>query len=339
LIPTGSEPVTSKLRTDMTSASPDISIVLPVYNEEKNIPELFQSLLPVLDDLKRSFEIIVVDDGSLDKSMERLGEIAEKRPEVQVIEFRHNRGQTAAIQAGIDYSRGDIIITSDSDLQNDPSDIPRLLAKLDEGYDLVSGWRQNRKDARIRRTLVSRVANWFISRMSGLHLRDYGCTLKAYRREVVSGTHRLYGEMHRFIPIYASWVGAKITEIEVEHHARRHGHSNYGLERVIKVVLDLFVVLFIQKYFEKPIYIFGGFGIASTLIGILCFIYMLYLKLFEGISMISTPLPLASSMFILIGFICLLLGLLAEIMIRIYYESQNLRTYDIKSYLNKPDQD
>lgn len=321
------------------SASPDISIILPVYNEENNIPELFESLLAILDDLNRGFEIIAIDDGSRDNSVECLRKIAEKRIEVQVIEFRHNRGQTAAIQAGLDHCRGNIIITSDSDLQNDPADIPRLLAKLGEGYDLVSGWRRNRKDARVRRTLVSRVANWIISRVSGVHLRDYGCTLKAYRREVFSGTHRLYGEMHRFIPIYASWAGAKITEIEVKHHARRHGRSNYGLERVFKVFLDLIVVLFIQKFFEKPIYIFGGFGIVSTFLGLLSFVYMLYLKLFEGVSMISTPLPMASSMFILIGIVSLLLGLLAEIMIRIYYESQDRRTYAIKSHLNKPDQD
>lgn len=323
----------------MTSASPNISVVLPVYNEEKNIPELFKSLLAVLDDLKRGFEIIAVDDGSRDKSVERLREISQKRPEVQVIVFRRNRGQTAAIQAGIDHCRGNIIITSDSDLQNDPADIPRLLAKLDEGYDLVSGWRRNRKDARVRRTFVSHSANWLISRLSGVYLRDYGCTLKAYRRDVVSGTHRLYGEMHRFIPIYASWAGANIAEIEVEHHARRHGQSNYGLERIVKVVLDLIVVLFIQKFFEKPIYLFGGFGIAFALLGFLSFLFMVYLKLFEGISMISTPLPLVSSMLILIGFVSLLLGLLAEIMIRIYYESQGRRTYAIRSHLNRPDQD
>jgi dolichol-phosphate mannosyltransferase len=270
--------------------------------------------------------------------MQCLREIAGKRPEVQVIQFRHNRGQTAAIQAGIDYCRGNVIITCDSDLQNDPVDIPRLLEKLDEGYDLVSGWRRDRQDARIRRTFISRVANWIISQMSGVPLRDYGCTLKVYRREVISGTHRLYGEMHRFIPIYASWAGAKIAEIEVKHHARRHGQSSYGLERVFKVILDLIVVLFIQKYFEKPIYIFGGVGIATILLGIIAFVWMVYLKLVKGISLISTPLPLASSMFILVGVVSLLLGLLAEIMIRIYYESQDRRTYAIRSHLNGPNQ-
>lgn len=321
----------------MKSQRPEISVVLPLYNEAASIPELFDSLLAVLDGIKRSYEIVAVDDGSRDESMDRLQEIADKRAEVQVIQFRQNRGQTAAIQAGIDHCRGDIIVTSDSDLQNDPQDIPQLLAKLDQGYDLVSGWRRNRQDALVRRTFVSRVANWIISRMSGVKLRDYGCTLKAYRREVVSSTHRLYGEMHRFIPIYASWSGARIAEIEVTHHPRKYGKSSYGLDRIFKVILDLIVVLFFQRFFEKPIYLFGGFGIISAMLGFFALARMVYLKLVYDISMISTPLPLVSSMFMLVGVISLLLGLLAEIMIRIYYESQDQRAYSVRAHLNKPD--
>ena len=316
--------------------SPDISVVLPVFNEEDNISDLFAALISVLDDVGKRYEIIAINDGSRDASMKRLEDIAKKHTQVQIIDFRTNKGQTAAIQAGIDHCRGKIIVTMDSDMQNDPKDIPRLLAKLDEGYDVVSGWRRFRKDARIRRTLVSRAANWIISCLSGVKLKDYGCTLKAYRHEVVSDTHRLYGEMHRFIPIYASWAGARIGELEVTHHARRHGQSNYGIERTFKVVLDLMVVLFIQKYFEKPIYIFGGFGLMTTILGVLTLLYMFYLKLAQGISMISTPLPLASSMFILVGLVSILMGLLAEIMIRIYYESQDRRTYAIRAHLNKP---
>lgn len=318
---------------------PEVSVVLPIYNEEANIAELFGSLFAVLDGLAQDYEIIAVNDGSRDGSMDRLRDIAERRHELQVVELRTNRGQTAALQAGIDTARGDVIVMIDADLQNDPQDIPRLLDKLQEGYDVVSGWRRQRQDPAIRRTLVSSIANAFISALSGVKLRDYGCTLKAYRRALFSDGHRLYGEMHRFIPIYASWAGARIAEIEVVHHPRRHGRSHYGLERVPKVILDLLVVLFIQRYFEKPIYVFGGFGILSILLGMLAFLAMFVLKLLYGVSMIETPLPLAASMFLLVGIISLLLGLLSEINVRIYYESQGRRTYAVKTHLNRPDDD
>jgi glycosyltransferase involved in cell wall biosynthesis len=238
--------------------------------------------------------------------------------------------------ADADHSRGDIIVLLDADLQNDPLDIPRLLAKLDEGYDVVSGWRKYRQDAAFRRRFISRLANALISRTSGVRLRDYGCTLKAYRREVVSGSHRLYGEMHRFIPIYASWSGARITEMEVTHHPRTHGTSKYGLARIGKVILDVVLVIFIQKYLEKPIYVFGGFAILSLLVGFLAFFAMIYLKFANGLSMIQTPLPLVASMFVLVGIVSLLLGLLAEIMVRVYYEARGRQTYAIKSHINAP---
>jgi len=225
------------------------------------------------------------------------------------------------------------MISIDADLQNDPADIPALLAKLDEGFDVVSGWRKDRKDARIRRNFVSRVANQLISRISKVHLNDYGCTLKAYRRDVIKGV-RLYGEMHRFIPIYASWQGATVTEIPVNHRPRRFGSSKYGLERVAKVLLDLLVVTFLDRYFVKPIYLFGGFGICSLMMAGLCVAYMVYLKLAEGISMILTPLPILVALLVLVGVLSSLMGLLAEILVRTYFESQGRSVYLVDTRIN-----
>ena len=313
-----------------------ISVILPIFNEGESIDELFRKLFVVLKSTNRSFQVVAVNDGSRDDSQARLEAHAAKQPCLQVLEFRSNRGQTAALQAGLDHATGSIIVFMDADLQNDPDDIPRLVAKLEEGYDLVSGWRLDRKDARVRRNLVSRLANSLISKVSGVVLHDYGCTLKAYRREVLANTHRLYGEMHRFMPIYASWSGARIAEIAVAHHPRKYGRSNYGLERTLKVLLDLLNVMFIQKYFDHPLYFFGGFGLVSIAIGMGLFCFMLYLKFVAGVSMILTPLPVLVVMFVLIGAISILAGLLAEIMVRIYYESQGRRTYQIKSHLNGP---
>jgi glycosyltransferase involved in cell wall biosynthesis len=311
-----------------------ISVVLPVYNEAESIDELLGTLFSVLKHMDRRFEVLAVNDGSIDASQVRLAAFASDHAELQVLEFRSNRGQTAALQAGIDHATGSIIVFMDADLQNDPEDIPRLVAKLEEGFDVVSGWRADRKDARVKRNLVSRIANSLISRVSGVALRDYGCTLKAYRREVLAGSHRLYGEMHRFIPIYASWSGARIVEIPVAHHPRKYGRSNYGLERTTKVLLDLLNVMFMQRYFDHPLYFFGGFGLVAILTGLVLFGYMLYLKFVSGISMILTPLPVLVAIFVLIGGMSILAGLLAEIMVRIYYESQNRRTYRIKRHLN-----
>jgi glycosyltransferase involved in cell wall biosynthesis len=237
------------------------------------------------------------------------------------------------MMAGIDHSSGEIIVSIDADLQNDPADIPALLAKLEEGYDVVSGWRRDRKDAAIRRNLVSRWANRLISWISRVHLHDYGCTLKAYRREVVDGT-RLYGEMHRFIPIYASWMGARLVEMPVSHRPRLSGKSKYGLNRIGKVLLDLVVVTFLDRFFVKPIYLFGGFGLASLVVSGLSGLLMIYLKIFHDVYMIQTPLPLLAAMTFLVGILSILLGLVAEILVRTYFESQGRAAYRVRSLVN-----
>ena len=310
-----------------------LSVVVPIYNEEDSIPHLVDSLLSVLSSLGRPFEVIAVDDGSRDGSAQALDRFSEHHPWFKVIHFRRNFGQTAALMAGIDRACGDIIVTIDADLQNDPRDIPGLLAKLDEGYDVVSGWRHKRQDAALKRNFVSRVANGVISFVSGVKLHDYGCTLKAYRRSVLEGT-RFYGEMHRFIPIYATWMGARVTEMPVRHHARQYGQSKYGLERTIKVILDLIVVKFLARYLVKPIYVFGGFGLLSLVLGLIAFVAMLVLKFAYGVSMILTPLPLLSSLLALIGIMSILMGLLAEIMTRTYFESQSRTTYSVRETRN-----
>jgi glycosyltransferase involved in cell wall biosynthesis len=310
-----------------------LSVIVPVFNEEESIGILVESLVSVLRQIGRDFEIIFVNDGSTDRSAEKLASAITSHPEVKVIEFRYNAGQTAALMAGIDHASGDVIVTIDADLQNDPEDIPLLLTKLDEGADVVSGWRKDRQDAAIRRNLVSRIANMLISRISGVRLHDYGCTLKAYRKEVLGGM-RLYGEMHRFVPIYASWMGAKVVELPVRHHARRFGNSKYGLNRTLKVVLDLMVVKFFSRYLVKPIYVFGGFGIWTILAGILAISYALYLKFFESTTLIQTPLPVLAAMLILIGISSILMGLLAEIMVRTYFESQGISSYNVRKLIN-----
>ena len=311
----------------------DLSILLPVYEEEESLRPLFAQLLPVLDSLGCRFEVVAVNDGSKDRSMEILREIAAERPEVRAINFRRNYGQTAAMMAGFDNARGDIIITLDADMQNDPADIPSLIAKINEGYDVVSGWRAHRKDAALSRNLPSRIANALISRISGVKLNDYGCTLKAYRRDVMQHV-RLYGEMHRFIPIYAHWMGARVIEIPVQHHARAFGKSKYGIERVVKVLLDLTVVKFLEKYLVKPIYIFGGFGILAFVLSVLVLGTALALKFAEDVSLIQTPLPLLSAMLFLIGCISLLMGLLAEMIMRTYFETQGRAPYLIRERVN-----
>ncbi len=315
-----------------------LSIIIPIHNEEENILPLCKDLLAVLESLGQPFEILLVNDGSQDRSQERLREVAAWNACFKVIRFRRNCGQTAAIMAGIEFAQGDIIIPMDADRQNDPRDIPRLLAKLNEGYDVVSGWRKSRKDNPLIRTLPSRAANWLISRISGVFLHDYGCTIKAYRRHVLRGV-RLYGEMHRFIPIYARWMGASVTELEVTHHPRMFGHSKYGLNRIFKVILDLIVVTFLDKYFVKPIYLFGSFGLFSLFLSLLSGGWAVYLKLFQGIHFIVTPLPLVAVMTFMTGVITILLGLVAEMLVRTYFESQGRRTYQIGETINLPPPD
>lgn len=303
-----------------------VSVIIPVYNEEESIRFLIPQLVSVLQTIGAEFEIIAVNDGSSDHSAEVLRELAGTTPWLRVVTLARNFGQTAAMMAGFDHSTGAIIVPIDADLQNDPADIPRLLAKLDEGFDVVSGWRRTRHDAAIRRNFLSRCANWAISRVSGVRLHDYGCSLKAYRRSVIAGV-KLYGEMHRFIPIYASWYGARITEIEVLHHPRRFGHSKYGMIRILKVVLDLIVVCFLDRWMGKPIYVFGGFGFLWLLISFLTLLDIFYLKIFQHLSMILTPLPGLAAMAFMMGVMSILIGLLAEIAVRIYFELPNRTSY------------
>jgi glycosyltransferase involved in cell wall biosynthesis len=310
-----------------------VSIIVPVYNEEGNIALICQALTDVLDDLGLRYEVILVNDGSTDNSLAEMRQAVRGHRYISVIDLRRNYGQTAALMAGIDHSTGDVVVPIDADLQNDPSDIPPMIAKLRDGYDVVSGWRVKRQDFAIRRNLVSGIANRVISFISGVHLHDYGCTLKAYRRDVIKDT-RLYGEMHRFIPIYATWMGAKVCELPVQHHPRKVGRSKYGLERIFKVILDLIVVKFLDRYFVKPIYIFGGFGIAALFTSAIFLMLMIYWKFADGISMIQTPMPVLAAVTFLIGVMSILMGLLAEILVRIYFESQERRAYEVRAVID-----
>jgi glycosyltransferase involved in cell wall biosynthesis len=309
-----------------TGAAEMISVTVPIYNEEENLPLLYEQVRDALADLGQPWELVLVNDGSTDGSRAVLDQLAANDKRVKVIHFRRNFGQTAAMMAGIDFAAGEIVIPMDGDLQNDPADIPRLIAKLEEGYDVVSGWRKDRQDARITRKLPSNLANRLISRVLGVRLHDYGCSLKAYRRDVIKDV-KLYGEMHRFVPVYASWQGARVTEIPVTHHARRFGESKYGLERTMKVVLDLIVVKFLAKYQQKPMYVFGAFGLFSVALSVLSGVWALYLKFVHGISLILTPLPQVFVMTAIMGFMCILMGLLAELLTRTYHESQDKPVY------------
>jgi glycosyltransferase involved in cell wall biosynthesis len=309
----------------------NLSIIVPVYDEEETIPLLHQAVTEAMQPRQEEWELVLVDDGSKDGSFTKLEEIYEKDPQhVRVIGLRRNFGQTAAIAAGIDYAKGEIIVLMDADLQNDPLDIPLLLEKIYSGYDVVSGWRVKRKDTFITRTLPSLFANKLISVVTGVHLHDYGCTLKAYRREVITG-FRLYGEMHRFIPVYANSVGAKIMEIPVRHHPRKYGKAKYGLERTIKVILDLFTVKFLNSYANKPIYLFGGTGILIMAISSLILLYLFFRRIFFSVSVIASPLFMISSMFFILGFQSILMGLIAELLVRTYHEAQHKPTYTIRN--------
>ena len=314
---------------------PELSLVIPVYNEEENLPLLMEAICASLQPLNRDWEVIFVDDGSTDHSLDALKRLVEADPEhVRAVIFRRNFGQTAAIAAGIDHSRGSIIILLDADLQNDPADIPMLLDKLDEGYDLVSGWRKDRQDNKFTRTIPSNLANGLISRVTGVHLHDYGCTLKVYRRDALEG-FRLYGEMHRFIPVFAHSVGAKITELPVHHHARKFGKAKYGLERTVKVILDLFTVKFLLDYSHKPMRLFGGTGITLMFFSFIMLLYLFLRKLLEGIPILTSPIFSLGVMFFILGFQSILMGLIAELLARTYHESQSKPTYTIRMILGK----
>jgi len=315
-----------------SNRDPDVSVIIPVFNEGENILLLHRALSSVLKGIDQEAEVIFIDDGSSDDTLSHLRTISEKDPSVKVLALSRNFGQTAALSAGIDFSKGKIIILMDGDLQNDPEDILSLLQKIEEGYDVVSGWRKDRKDAFLSRRLPSVVANKLIAFVGGGHLHDYGCTLKAYRRDILKNI-RLYGEMHRFIPIYAQWIGARVSEIPVRHHPRTHGSSKYGMNRVFKVILDLMVVKFLLSYSQKPIYVFGGLGFVMILGAFFSGVYAIYLKFFRGTSFILTPLPLLCVLLAVLGSLSILMGFLAEILTRTYYESQGKPTYQIKEVI------
>jgi glycosyltransferase involved in cell wall biosynthesis len=311
-----------------------ISIVIPVYNEAENLPLLHDSLTKNMAASGLTWEVIYVDDGSRDNSLAVLEELAAKDTQhVTVVSFRRNFGQTAAIAAGIDHTQGDVIVLMDADMQNDPVDIPMMIGKIQEGYDVVSGWRVNRQDKLITRKLPSNTANWLISTVTGVRLHDYGCTLKAYRREVLTG-FRLYGEMHRFIPAYASSVGAKIIEVPVQHHARKYGKTKYGLNRTVKVILDLFTVKFLISYGSKPIYLFGGFGIVMMAISAITLLLLLIRRQVFGIGITQSPFFLVSTTLMVIGFQSILMGLMAELLARTYHESQQKPTYFVRRVIH-----
>jgi glycosyltransferase involved in cell wall biosynthesis len=311
----------------------NISIIVPVFNEAEALIDVCHGVRRELNKLGATWELIFIDDGSTDLTDTVLDQLADEDQRVRVIHFKRNQGQTAAMMAGFDHARGDVIIPLDGDGQNDPTDIAKMLELLDQGYDVVSGWRKDRQDHYIQRNVPSILANKLISLVSGVCLHDFGCSLKAYKRHVVEGI-RLYGEMHRFLPIYASWHGAKISELVVNHHPRRTGNSKYGLERAVKVLLDLLVVKFLDRAAAKPMYVFGGCGIFSLFISFCTFIWMVVLKVNHGVSFIATPLPLIVLVAFMIAMMCILLGLLAEMITRTFYESQGKSIYNIRSMRN-----
>ena len=311
------------------SVIPEISVVVPIYNEEKSIPQLLEAIATTLTANQLSYEIICVDDGSQDGSSELLIEQARNRTDLKAVILRRNYGQTPAMAAGFNYAKGRVIVLMDGDLQNDPADIPALLAKLAEGYDLVSGWRKERQDAALTRLLPSKIANWIIGKVTGVKLHDYGCSLKAYRSELVADMN-LYGELHRFLPALAYIEGARITEMPVRHHARRYGKSKYGLGRTFRVLMDLFTVFFMKKFLTRPMHVFGLFGLLSMAIGVILGIYLTIIKLGFGQSIGDRPLLILAVVLLLTGIQLFSFGLLAELLMRTYHESQNRPIYRVR---------
>lgn len=334
---------TKQIKSNKPEIAPELSLFLPVLNEEDNLRPMHAKIQGALDSLGKTAEVIYVDDGSTDKSLQILREIAAEDSRVRVISLRRNYGQTAAMSAGIDAAHGEILIPMDADLQNDPKDIARLLEKLNEGYDVVSGWRKNRKDALVLRKIPSWIANSVISYIGGVPLHDYGCSLKAYRRDVLKDV-KLYGEMHRFIPIYASWAGARVTEIPVDHHARTMGKSKYGISRTVKVIFDLMTIKFMASYQTKPIYVFGTFGMIAFFVSILAGLYAVFMKAAGRLGFprlqadfVETPLPILTIMMFAIALQFFLMGLLAEMMVRTYHESQDKAIYAVREKIGFSD--
>jgi glycosyltransferase involved in cell wall biosynthesis len=314
----------------------NVSVVIPLFNEKESVGRLLDALIPVLDQIGKTYEVICIDDGSTDGTYPALLELREEYPNILIIRFRRNFGQTAAFSAGFDYSSGDVIVTMDGDLQNDPSDIPRLLEKISEGYDVVSGWRIDRKDVFLTRRLPSQIANALISKVTGVELHDYGCSLKAYRREVVKNI-KLYGELHRFIPALASWIGIQVAEVPVTHHARKYGRSKYGLGRTIKVLLDLMTVKFLLDYATRPIQIFGLVGLLSFGSGTLLGIYLTVVRLFFNQPLADRPIVLLAVLLIMLGVQLVIMGLLGELVVRTYHEAQGKPIYMIREIVETAD--
>ena len=308
-----------------------LSVIIPVYNEADNVKFLIKKITDCLKDYK--YEVLFINDGSTDNTEKIIEEIIKLDDRIVCINFKRNYGQTAALQAGFDYSKGKIIVALDGDLQNDPKDIPKLISKINEGFEVVSGWRKKRKDDALSRVLPSKIANYIISKITGVKLHDYGCTLKAYKKEVVKDI-KLYGEMHRFIPIYAFWEGAKVSEVVVSHNPRYSGKSKYGISRVPKVMLDLMVVKFFDKLISRPIHLFGKLGFWLITLGLLFSVYAIWLKIFKDISFILTPLPLLIIFFLLSGMLCVLLGIIAEIQSRIYFQAGENKSYLVRNIIN-----
>jgi glycosyltransferase involved in cell wall biosynthesis len=310
-----------------------ISIVLPIYNEEESLDILFDEIIHVMKQENFDYEIIAVNDGSRDESLKKLRKKSSENNLIKVIDFSRNFGQTAALAAGFEVAKGEIIIPMDADLQNDPKDIPILIKKANEGFDVVSGWRKNRQDKLLSRKIPSWIANALISKITKVNLHDYGCTLKAYKTNIIKDV-KLYGEMHRFIPALAVWHGAKITEIVTNHRERKFGQTKYGISRTIRVVLDLLTVKFLTKYSTRPMHFFGGVGFISISLGVIAFFIALYLKFYEATSLIQTPLPLIGVFFSIVGVQLILMGLLAEMIMRNYFELGDRKTYKIKEKIN-----
>ena len=326
----------ARTATSAEPRTPELSVVIPVHDEEDNVEPLVRALGQALGELGRTYEVIVVDDGSADHTYARLLELAASDPLLRLVKLRRNFGQTAAMAAGFDYARGSVIVPMDGDLQNDPRDIGRLLEKIDEGYDVVSGWRKDRQDGFVRR-LPSRMANWLIGRVTGVRLHDYGCTLKAYRAEIVDET-RLYGEMHRFLPALAAQAGASIAEIPVEHHPRVSGRSSYGLGRTFKVLLDLLTVKFLSVWATKPSYVFGGSGTILCVAGAGFVLWTAYQRIVNDVYVYRQPSLIVGVFLFTIGLNLILLGLLAELIVRTHHESQSKRVYLVRELRNFDDE-
>jgi glycosyltransferase involved in cell wall biosynthesis len=319
--------------TDQTSQDPDLSIVVPLFNEEENIGPFLDELFEVLSATDLDFEVICIDDGSSDRTCDLLKERAPQEPRLRVLRFGKNYGQTAAMSAGFHAARGPVVVTLDGDQQNDPHDIPKLLEKYDEGFDVVSGWRRSRQDGFLHRTLPSRMANWLISRITGVHLHDYGCTLKVYRREVIN-RFELYGQLHRFIPALAAWSGGRITEMEVNHRSRSRGTSKYGIGRTVTVLLDLTIVKFLMSYGSHPIRVFGMAGFLSWAVALASLVAVVVMKLWQHTDMTGNPLLYLAILGVIVGLQFLLMGVIAEMLMRTYHEAQDKRPYIIVEEIN-----